>query len=52
MRFASIVMGTCSNTIIARGKRIAGRLLETDPDQVEFKDGRFRTIRVYVEKVE
>jgi len=43
MRFASIVMGTCSNAIIARGKRIAGRMLETDPDKVEFKDGRFRS---------
>jgi carbon-monoxide dehydrogenase large subunit len=43
MRFASIVMGTCSNAIIARGKRIAGRVLETDPDKVEFKDGRFRS---------
>ena len=42
MRFASIVMGTCSNAIIARGKRIAGNMLEVDPDQVEFKDGRFR----------
>ena len=43
MRFASIVMGTCSNAIIARSKRIAGRMLETDPDKVEFKDGRFRS---------
>jgi carbon-monoxide dehydrogenase large subunit len=43
MRFASIVMGTCSNAIIARGKRIAARMLETDPDKVEFKDGRFRS---------
>jgi aerobic carbon-monoxide dehydrogenase large subunit len=43
MRFASIVMGTCSNAIIARGKRIAGRMLETDPDKVAFKDGRFRS---------
>jgi carbon-monoxide dehydrogenase large subunit len=43
MRFASIVMGTCSNAIIARGKRIAGRMLETDPDKVEFKDGRFHS---------
>ncbi len=43
MRFASIVMGTCSNAIIARAKRIAGRMLETDPDKVAFKDGRFRS---------
>jgi carbon-monoxide dehydrogenase large subunit len=43
MRFASIVMGTCSNAIVARSKRIAARMLETDPDQVEFKDGRFRS---------
>ncbi len=43
MRFASIVMGTCSNTIIARGKRIAARMLQTDPDKVDFKDGRFRS---------
>ncbi|MCC6887557.1 MAG: xanthine dehydrogenase family protein molybdopterin-binding subunit [Hyphomicrobiales bacterium] len=42
MRFASIVMGTCSNAIIARSKRIAARMLETDADAVEFKDGRFR----------
>jgi carbon-monoxide dehydrogenase large subunit len=43
MRFASIVMGTCSNAIVARGKRIAARMLETDPDKVDFKDGRFRS---------
>jgi carbon-monoxide dehydrogenase large subunit len=42
MRFASIVMGTCSNAIVARGKRIAARMLETEPDKVDFKDGRFR----------
>ncbi len=42
MRFASIVMGTCSNAIIARGKRIAAQMLATEPDKVEFKDGRFR----------
>ena len=39
-------MGTCSNAIIARGKRIAGHVLEVDPDQVEFKDGRFRSRRI------
>jgi carbon-monoxide dehydrogenase large subunit len=43
MRFASIVMGTCSNAIIARGKRIAGKVLDVEPDKVEFKDGRFRS---------
>jgi carbon-monoxide dehydrogenase large subunit len=43
MRFASIVMGTCSNAIIARSKRIAARMLETDSDRVEFRDGRFRS---------
>jgi aerobic carbon-monoxide dehydrogenase large subunit len=43
MRFASIVMGTCSNAIIKRGQRIAGRMLHVDPDQVEFAKGRFRT---------
>ncbi|MPZ37936.1 MAG: molybdopterin-dependent oxidoreductase [Rhizobiales bacterium] len=43
MRFASIVMGTCSNAIVARAKRIAGHMLETDPDKVAFKDGRFRS---------
>jgi aerobic carbon-monoxide dehydrogenase large subunit len=43
MRFASIVMGTCSNVIIARAKRIAARMLETDPDKIDFKDGRFRS---------
>ena len=32
MRFAAIVMGTCSNAIIARGKRIAGQVLEADPE--------------------
>jgi carbon-monoxide dehydrogenase large subunit len=41
MRFASIVMGTCSNAIIARGKRIAGRMLDVDPDKVDFAKGRF-----------
>jgi carbon-monoxide dehydrogenase large subunit len=42
MRFASIVMGACSDAIIARGKRIAGRMLHTDPDKVEFSNGQFR----------
>ena len=43
MRMAGFVMGTCSNTIIARAKRIAAHMLEVDPDTVEFKDGRFRS---------
>jgi len=43
MRFASIVMGTCSDAIIARSKRIVARMLETGPDSVSFKDGRFRS---------
>ncbi|MGH6768320.1 MAG: xanthine dehydrogenase family protein molybdopterin-binding subunit, partial [Xanthobacteraceae bacterium] len=43
MRFASIVMGTCSNAIIARGKRVAGRMLQVDPEKVDFVKGRFRT---------
>ncbi len=36
-------MGTCANAIIARGKRIAAQMLATEPDKVEFKDGRFRS---------
>ena len=32
---------SASNAIIAEGKRIAGHVLETEPDEVEFKDGRF-----------
>ncbi len=43
MRFASIVMGACSNAIVARAKRIAARMLETGPDKIQFKDGRFRS---------
>jgi carbon-monoxide dehydrogenase large subunit len=42
MRFAGIVMGTCSNAIIGRAKRIAAHMLEVDPEQVEFTKGRFR----------
>jgi carbon-monoxide dehydrogenase large subunit len=42
MRFASIVMGTCSNAIIGRARRIAAHMLHVDPDQVDFAQGRFR----------
>jgi carbon-monoxide dehydrogenase large subunit len=43
MRFASIVMGTCTDGIIVRSKRIAARMLDTEADKVVFKDGRFRS---------
>ena len=39
--WAAIVMGTCSNAIIEKAKRIAGHMLETDPDDVAFAEGRF-----------
>jgi carbon-monoxide dehydrogenase large subunit len=42
MRFAGIVMGTCSNAIVVRAKRIAAHMLQVDPEQVDFVQGRFR----------
>jgi len=41
MRFASIVLGKASDTIVAKGTEIAARLLETAPQDVEFAAGRF-----------
>jgi carbon-monoxide dehydrogenase large subunit len=42
MRYAGILMGRASNDIIAAGRKIAGHMLETDPADIEFADGRFR----------
>jgi carbon-monoxide dehydrogenase large subunit len=41
MRMGSIVIWNAVNQIIAKGKRIAARLLECDPSVVEFTRGRF-----------
>jgi len=42
MRLISIVVFNASKQIIEKGKRIAARLLESDPSQVSFEAGRFR----------
>jgi carbon-monoxide dehydrogenase large subunit len=41
MRFAGIVLGKVSDTIVAEGAKIAARLLEVAPADVEFRAGRF-----------
>ena len=41
MRLISIVVFNASKQIIEKGKRIAARLLESDPSQVGFEAGRF-----------
>jgi carbon-monoxide dehydrogenase large subunit len=41
MRFASIVLGKASDTILAKGAEIAARLLEAAPADIEFAAGRF-----------
>ena len=41
MRLISIVVFNASQRIVEKGKRIAARLLESDPSQVAFDNGRF-----------
>jgi aerobic carbon-monoxide dehydrogenase large subunit len=41
MRYAGILMGKAANDIIAKGRRIAGHLLEADAADIEFARGRF-----------
>ena len=41
MRMGSLVIWNAAQQIIAKGTRIAARLLESDPSAVRFKDGRF-----------
>jgi carbon-monoxide dehydrogenase large subunit len=41
MRYASIVLGKASGSILEQGKAIAARLLEVAPADVEFDGGRF-----------
>jgi aerobic carbon-monoxide dehydrogenase large subunit len=41
MRLISIVVFNASRRIIEKGKRVAARLLESDPSQVAFDNGRF-----------
>jgi carbon-monoxide dehydrogenase large subunit len=42
MRLAGIVVGNCADEIIAKGKRIAGAILEASAEDIEFSDRRFR----------
>ena len=42
MRLAGIVIGNCTNQIIAKGKRIAATLLQAPLEEIEFSDGAFR----------
>ena len=41
MRMGSVVIWKCAQEIIAKGSRIAARLLECDPSVVRFGNGRF-----------
>jgi carbon-monoxide dehydrogenase large subunit len=41
MRLAGIVIGKASDAVIARGKRIAGHVLEADEHDIELTAGRF-----------
>jgi carbon-monoxide dehydrogenase large subunit len=41
MRMAGIVMGKATDIIIERGRRIAGHMLESAADDIEFASGRF-----------
>jgi carbon-monoxide dehydrogenase large subunit len=41
MRLAGIVIGKASDAVIAKGKRIAGHVLEADEHDIEFAAGRF-----------
>jgi carbon-monoxide dehydrogenase large subunit len=41
MRLVSIVVFNASHQIVEKGRRIAARLLESDPSQVQFEAGRF-----------
>jgi carbon-monoxide dehydrogenase large subunit len=41
MRLAGIVIGKASDAVIAKGKRIAGHVLEADEHDIEFGAGRF-----------
>jgi carbon-monoxide dehydrogenase large subunit len=41
MRFASVVLGKASESIVARGKEAAARLLEVAAEDIEFRAGRF-----------
>ncbi len=41
MRLASIVIWNASRQIIERGTRIAALMLECEPSEIQFKDGRF-----------
>jgi carbon-monoxide dehydrogenase large subunit len=53
MRLASIVIGVATDAIIAKGKRIAAHMLETEAADIDFTDGRFtvagtdRTIGIF-----
>jgi carbon-monoxide dehydrogenase large subunit len=44
MRLAGIVVGNCSDEIIAKGKRIAGVMLEASASDIEFSDSTFRVV--------
>ncbi len=43
MRMGSVVIWNASKQIIAKGTRIAARLLESDPSVIQFDYGRFKT---------
>ena len=42
MKLAATIIGRATDEIIARGRRIAGFLLETGEPDIEFENGRFR----------
>ena len=44
MRMGSVVIWNAAKEIIAKGTRIAARLLESDPSVVQFEQGKFRAV--------
>jgi carbon-monoxide dehydrogenase large subunit len=42
MRMAGFVMGKAADSVIEKSRRIAGHMLEVEPDKVAFSDGQFR----------
>ena len=41
MRYAGVLMGDCSDQIVAKGKRIAAQIMEAAPADIAFAQGRF-----------
>lgn len=44
MKLAATIVGNATNAIIEKGRRIASALLEVDPADIEFDDGRYHVV--------